>query len=240
MRYRSLLYKSFFCIDVSYRAEGYCLCHVFFEAPPSAMVFAQMSAFIEWYNSACKTGSMLGKAAIAHLYFESIHPFEDGNGRIGRALAEMMLFKGLGRPILIAISKILEKQKKEYYAALERCNRTMEVQSWVEFFAHIVLQAHEESMKRLYFLIEKSKMLTALTGKINPRQTKALLRMFMEGPEGFKGGLGAEKYIAITKATRSTATRDLTDLVDKGALTKSGELRHTRYRLNLSGRVEIT
>ena len=191
---------------------------VFFEAPPSKRVFSEMEAFIDWFHSASPSGSILAQAAIAHMYFESIHPFEDGNGRMGRVLAEKILSQGVGQPILIAISKMLEKQKKEYYSALEKCNRTLEVQHWVEFFAHAVLQAHEESMSLLYFLIEKSKMLHALSGQINPRQTKVLLRMFAEGPNGFQGGLSAENYIAITKTTRATATRDLTDLVEKSAL----------------------
>jgi Fic family protein len=171
-----------------------------------------------------------------HIYFESIHPFEDGNGRIGRVLAEKILSQGVRQPILIAISQMLEKRKKEYYSALERCNRVLEVENWVEFFAQVVLQAHEESINLLYFLIEKSKMLNTLSGEINPRQSKVLLRMFEEGPAGFKGGLSAENYIAITKTTRPTATRDLADLVEKGALIKSGALRHTRYRLNLRTR----
>jgi Fic family protein len=206
---------------------------IFFEAPPSVKVFHEMAKFVDWFNSTIASGSILGRAAIAHVYFESIHPFEDGNGRIGRALAEKILSQGVGRPILIAISKMLEKWKKEYYSALEKCNRTLEVQHWVEFFSSVILQAHEESMSLLYFIIEKSKMLKRLSTQINPRQTKVLLRMFAEGPNGFKGGLSAENYITITKTTRATATRDLTDLVEKGALVKTGELRHTRYRLNL-------
>ncbi len=209
---------------------------VFFEAPPSEKVFYEMTAFIDWFNSANRSGSLLGRAAIAHIYFESIHPFEDGNGRIGRVLVEKVLAQGVGRPILIAISKTLEKRKKEYYSSLETCNRSLEAEQWVEFFAHVVIQAHENSMSLLYFLIEKSKMFQALSGQINPRQTKVLLRMFEEGPNGFKGGLSAENYIAITKTTRATATRDLTDLVEKGALCRTGELRHTRYRLNLRQR----
>jgi hypothetical protein len=80
---------------------------------------------------------------------------------------------------------MLEKRKKEYYSALERCNRTLEIQDWVDFFGSVILQAQEESMRFLYFIIEKSKMLTALSGQINPRQTKALLRMFEEGLSGF-------------------------------------------------------
>src|SRR5262249_19254401 len=154
-----------------------------------------------------------GRAAIAHVYFESIHPFEDGNGRIGRVLIEKVLSQGVGQPLLIAVSKVLEKRRKEYYAALERCNQTLEIEHWVSFFADVVLQAQEESMNLLYFLIEKSRLLTALSGQLNPRQEKALLRMFAEGPSGFKGGLSAENYIAITKTSRATATRDLVDLV---------------------------
>ncbi|MBS0651906.1 MAG: Fic family protein [Verrucomicrobia bacterium] len=206
---------------------------IFFEAPPSSRVFDEMTKFISWFNSTNSSGSILGRAAIAHIYFESIHPFEDGNGRIGRVLIEKVLSQGVGRPVLIAISKMLEKRKKEYYSALEKCNRTLDVHHWVEFFSSVILQAHEESLQLLYFLIEKSRMLNILSGQINPRQTKVLLRMFEEGPNGFKGGLSAENYITITKTTRPTATRDLADLVDKGALIKTGELRHTRYYLNL-------
>ena len=206
---------------------------VFFEAPPSTRVFHEMERFIHWFNSTRASGSILGRAALAHVYFESIHPFEDGNGRIGRVLVEKVLSQEIGRPILMAISKILERRRKEYYSALEQCNCALDVQSWVLFFSSIILQAHEESMHLLHFLIEKSKMLNTLSEQINPRQMKVLLRMFAEGPVGFKGGLSAESYIAITKTTRATATRDLTDLVEKGVLVKTGELRYTRYQLNL-------
>lgn len=174
-----------------------------------------------------------GRAAIAHVYFESIHPFEDGNGRIGRGLIQKALSQGVEQPLLIAVSTVLEKRKKEYYSALERCNRTMQVDDWVEFFSGAVLQAQEESLSLLFFLIKKSKMLTALKLQLNPRQERVLLRMFAEGPGGFKGGLSAENYLAITKTSRATATRDLSELVEMGALVKTGELRHTRYWLHL-------
>lgn len=205
---------------------------VFFEAPPSKDVFHEMASFIDWFN-APYAEPVLGRSAIAHVYFESIHPFEDGNGRIGRVLVEKMLSQAARQPILIALSKFIERQKKAYYAELERCNLSLEASSWVEFFAERILQAQEDSMSFLEFLIQKSKMLTALSGQINPRQEKVLLRMFIEGPSGFVGGLSAEKYIAISKGSRATTTRDLADLVEKGALTKTGELRHTRYFLNL-------
>jgi Fic family protein len=207
---------------------------IFFEAPPSGKVFNEMTAFVDWFNSTNGSETVLGRAAIAHVYFESIHPFEDGNGRIGRALAEKVLSHGVGCPVLIALSKMLEKRKKEYYSALEHCNRTLDVNHWVEFFAHVAVQAHEESMQWIFFFIEKSKVLNPLSEQINPRQTKVLLRMFAEGPAGFRGGLSAENYIAITKTSRATATRDLADLVERGVLVKIGELRHTRYRLNIT------
>jgi Fic family protein len=206
---------------------------VFFEAPPSQKVPEEMTQFIDWFNSSRKSQTILGRAAIAHVYFESIHPFEDGNGRIGRALVEKVLSQCVGRPVVLAVSKVLEKRKKEYYTALERCNKTLDVDRWVEFFAESALQAQEELMNLLFFLILKSKMLTSLSGQLNPRQEKALLRMFEEGPSGFRGGLSAEKYISVTKTSRATATRDLIELVEKGALLKTGELRHRRYWLNM-------
>jgi Fic family protein len=206
---------------------------VYFEAPPSENVYAEMDRFINWFNSSEGKLSILGRAAIAHLYFENIHPFEDGNGRIGRALVEKSLSQGVGRSILIAVSKVLENRKKEYYQALEACNRTLDATSWVKFFADVVLEAQEESLKLLNFIIEKSKLMSKLVDKLNLRQEKVLLRMFEEGPEGFKGGLNAEKYIAITKTSRATATRDLAELVALEALLKTGELRHTRYWLNI-------
>lgn len=206
---------------------------VFFEAPPSAQIPSEMAAFIDWFNSKNPNDSILGRAAIAHVYFESIHPFEDGNGRIGRFLVEKILSQGVDRPVLIAVSKILERRKKEDYSAIGKCNRTLDAAQWVEFFTDAILQAQKESMSLLHFLIEKAKILTSLSGKLNDRQEKVLLRMLTEGLNGFKGGLSANSYISITKTSKATATRDLNDLVQKGALTKTGELKHSRYWLNI-------
>lgn len=202
---------------------------VYFEAPPSYQVPQEMDRFIEWFNSSKE--SLLGKVAIAHLYFESIHPFEDGNGRIGRALVEKSLSDGVQAPVLIAISDQIQKDKKKYYEELGRCNQSLEADEWVFYFSTIIIKAQEQSMKWLHFLIAKSKMFTQIM--LNPRQEKVLLKMFSMGPEGFAGGLSAENYIAITKASRATATRDLQELIETGALYKTGQLRHTRYFLNL-------
>ena len=203
---------------------------IYFEAPPSAKVFTEMERFIEWFNA--PHPSILGKAAVAHVYFESIHPFEDGNGRIGRVLIEKILSKGIGKAVLIAVSKVLELRKKEYYASLGSCNKSLSATMWVNFLADAILQAEANASRLLQFLIYKNTLFSSLSAQINPRQEKALLRLFEEGPEGFQGGLSAGNYSSITKATSATATRDLADLVNLGALKKTGSLRHTRYWLN--------
>lgn len=207
---------------------------VYFEAPPSAKLHQEMTTFIRWFNHSEKEKSALARASVAHVYFESIHPFEDGNGRIGRALVEKALSQSLRHPTLSAISEEIAKQKKEYYAALAACNRTLEIGHWLKFFSKMIVKAQEASLTLIDFLMTKSKLMSSLQGQINERQEKTLLRIFAEGPKGFKGGLSAENYIAITKTSRATATRDLADLVNRGVLNKTGHLRHTRYHLNLS------
>lgn len=204
---------------------------IYFEAPPSQAVPKEMEKFLRWFNTSRGTESILVRAAIAHLYFESIHPFEDGNGRMGRVLVEKVFSQEVGSPVLIALSKILERQRTEYYKQLGRCNRSLDADEWVLYFANRALEAQSDASSHLLFLMEKSRVMNSLKGKINSRQEKVLLRMFAEGPSGFAGGLSAENYLAITKTSRATASRDLADLVQKRALKKTGELRHTRYWL---------
>lgn len=204
-----------------------------FEAPPSSRMAVEMEQFITWFNRTSSSGEAslpaLGRAGIAHLYFESIHPFEDGNGRIGRAIAEKALAQSFGEPTLVALSYTIEKHKKRYYEALEKANKSNEVTDWLVYFAQTILEAQQYTQTYIEFLIEKTKLYDRLRGKLNDRQQKVLDRMFREGPEGFKGGLSAENYISLTKASRATATRDLHELVALGVLTRSGEGRYTRY-----------
>jgi len=211
--------------------------HVHFEAPPSSRVAPEMSRFLEWFRQTGKDGqqplSALTRAAVAHLYFESIHPFEDGNGRIGRAIAEKSLAESLGQPTLITLAATILLRRKAYYEALEAANKQNEITNWVAWFAGITIEAQRRTIAVVEFLIDKTKLLDRLKGELNERQTKALMRMFREGPEGFKGGLSAGKYTAITGSSPATTTRDLSDLVTKEALIRDGELRHARYRLNV-------
>jgi Fic family protein len=210
---------------------------VHFEAPPSARMKMEMNSFISWFNETGPDGPCtlpaLTRAGIAHLYFVSIHPFEDGNGRIGRALVEKSLAQTVGHPTLTALAYTIERSRKAYYAALKRNNSSIEITDWMTYFARTILDAQSNTMKRLDFYVAKAHFYEKLRGHLNERQQKAIARMFREGIDGFKGGLSAKNYISITKTSRATATRDLQDLVEKGALTRTGELRHTRYSLNL-------
>ncbi len=211
---------------------------VHFEAPPSKTMKPEMKRFLQWFNDtapgAKKSLPLLTRAGIAHLYFVCIHPFEDGNGRIGRAIAEKALSQSLDQPALLALSHTIEKNRKAYYRHLEANNKDLEITDWLIYFSETVLEAQAYAQKLIEFLIAKAKLYDHLRGHLNPRQDKALTRMFREGPNGFKGGLSAENYIRITGTSRATATRDLQDLVDIGALNRTGERRHTRYWLPMT------
>jgi Fic family protein len=211
---------------------------VHFEGPPSTRVPEEMAHFIAWFNDSGPKGSnplpALTRAALAQLHFVCIHPFEDGNGRIARALAEKSLAQNLGQPSLIAIAYTIERKRNDYYLALEQNNKELAVDGWMSYFANTVLEAQDNTIRRVEFYVAKAKFYEKFRDKFNERQAKVVARMFREGIDGFKGGLSADNYIHISKTSRATATRDLQDLVESGALTRTGELRHTRYFLNVS------
>jgi Fic family protein len=193
--------------------------------------------FIDWFKRTAPGGTQplpaLTRAGAAHLYFESIHPFDDGNGRIGRAIAEKSLAQGLGQPTLIVLAATILARRASYYNALEAASKQNEITSWLAWFGGITIEAQRRTLALMELLIEKAKLFDRLKGQLNERQQKALLHMFKEGPEGFNRGLSAGKYTTITGASPATATRDLADLTDKGALVRTGELRHARYHLSV-------
>lgn len=210
---------------------------VHFEAPASRQLGPEMDRFIAWFNRSGPNGQFplqaLTRAAIGHLYFESIHPFEDGNGRIGRALAEKSLAQNIGQPSLISLAVTIEKNRKAYHSELQRHQRTLDITGWVVCFSQTILEAQQATIERIVFFIQKTKFYDRFRARLNERQEKVIARIFREGIAGFKGGLSAENYISITATSRATATRDLQQLVEIGALTRTGERRHTRYALQL-------
>lgn len=211
---------------------------VHFEAPPSDDVPREMARFIDWFNRTAPNGasalSVLARAGIGHIYFESIHPFEDGNGRIGRAISEKALAQGLRHPPLTALALTILAKQKAYYRTLERNHSEIDLTEWLRWFAGVCLEAQQRTTALIEFLLDKTKLLDQLKGRLNARQEKALLRVLREGPEGFKGGLSAGNYRTITGASPPTATRDLANLVEKGALVREGQRRYARYRANVA------
>lgn len=216
---------------------------IHFEAPPSDRVPDEMARFIAWFNDSSPQGSKplaaITRAAIVHLWFETIHPFEDGNGRLGRALAEKSLAQSLEAPTLTALAATINRYKKAYYTQLHRASQTNRIDAWMVWFADIVLEAQGRTIESIRFLIEKTRLLDRLRGRINARQEKALIRMMAEGPDGFVGGLSAHNYRTITEAASATATRDLAELVELGALERVGERRYTRYHLTIANRKDV-
>jgi Fic family protein len=211
---------------------------IHFEAPPSSKVNAEMKRFIRWFNASAPNGAnelkiAVIRSAIAHLYFESIHPFEDRNGRIGRAIAEKALAQSLGRPVLLSLSRAIETDRAAYYEALKKAQCSNDVTAWISYFANICLLAQQQARSLVDFILVKTKFFDHFKNQLNERQQKAIQRMFQAGPEGFEGGMNTKKYISLTHASKATATRDLQHLAAIGGLVPQGGGRSTHYHLNL-------
>jgi len=214
---------------------------VHYEAPPPETVPAEMDRFLEWYNETSPTAGqrpLAGpvRAAIAHLWFESIHPYDDGNGRVGRAIAEHALSQDLGQPLMMALSSSLSNQAKDYHQQLNDASvGNLDVTPWVKWFSEATLTAQQTAGECLQFVLDKSRFWdNHADTTLNDRQVKAVNRIFKEGPNGFENGINAQKYKSITGCSKASATRDLADLVEKGALVRlPGEGRNARYGLAL-------
>ena len=205
---------------------------VHYEAPPSVRVPQEMKNFVLWYNSfeVKNIADVLIKTAISHLYFESIHPFEDGNGRIGRAIAEKCLSQSLGAPILFSISTIIEKNRKQYYDALKNAQSSLEISDWIAYFADVILQAQAEAQQIVKFSLYKTKFFDKYKTELNERELKAINKMFDAGVGGFDGGMTAKKYMSITRSSKATATRDLQHLAEIGVFVAQGSGRNVHYQ----------
>lgn len=212
---------------------------IHFEAPPSSIVAAEMKKFIQWFNDTAPTGSLDIKAApvrsaIAHLYFESIHPFEDGNGRIGRAISEKALAQGIGMPNTLSLSRTIEQDKKSYYLALKEAQQNNDLTNWISYFVNLILTSQEHTEEQIEFILKRSRFYTKHEGSLNHRQQKVILKILEAGPTGFEGGMSAKKYMSICKTSKATATRDLQDLVEKKIFKPIGGGRSVRYDLILN------
>lgn len=211
---------------------------VHFEAPPSSLIPKEMQHFIRWFNATAPEGNKPIKAApvrsaIAHLYFETIHPFEDGNGRMGRAIAEKALSQTIGRPVLLSLSRTIEAERNVYYAALEKAQKSNEITEWIRYFVGVTVSAQRQAKEFVDFILRKSKFFDRFRHVLNERQLKIVNRMLEAGPQGFEGGMNARKYVSIAKTSKATATRDLQHLLDIGVLIAAGGGRSTHYLLSI-------
>jgi Fic family protein len=210
---------------------------VHFEAPPSSRIEEEMTRFIQWFNdTAPKQPKAIVhapiRAAIAHLYFESIHPFEDGNGRIGRAIAEKALAQTTGYPGLTSLSITIEQNKKEYYVQLEKAQRSNKITPWISYFVKTIVEGQGFAKETIDFTLLKSRYFDQYSHQLNPTQLKVLKRMSSQGPAGFEGGMTAGKYSRLARVSKATATRHLTELLKLDALNIQGQGRSTRYHIN--------
>lgn len=205
---------------------------VHYVAPPADRLEAEMSAFLEWCNSSAVLDPII-KAAVAHLWFVAIHPFDDGNGRITRAIADMMLARDDSGPQrLYSMSAAIERARGDYYDALKATTTgdDLDLTNWIKWFVDRLGRAVASAMATLDNVMFKADFWQAHSAlDLNARQSKVLNRL-LDG--GFEGKLTSTKWAKLTKTSQDTAARDIADLVAKGLLRK-GEAggRSTAYEL---------
>jgi len=215
---------------------------VHYEAPPSAEVPAQMRALLEWFNTHSRVPEIDGlvRAAVVHLWFEAIHPFEDGNGRIGRAVAELALAQDMGSDRrLFSLSAQLAHDRAGYYAQLQAATGqpTLDITPWVQWFISRIQAAFDAATGQMRKALAHGRYWAQVNSQhpgLSASQRKALARLLEAGPDGFAGGMSTEKYVNLTGVSRATAYRELTQLTEFGLLERTGVGRGTRYGLVVS------
>jgi Fic family protein len=210
---------------------------VHYLAPPSARVPEEMDQLLEWFNLGVEPDSLVC-AALAHLWFETIHPFEDGNGRVGRVLVDLVLARDSGEfSRLIRLSQRLLAQRDAYYAQLERAQRgDVDVTAWVVWFITQVHAACDDASRVIDDTLAKSRFWAEHGGKdLNPRQRRVVNILLDAGPGGYAGGMSTKKYESTTRSSRATASRELAALEALGLLRRVGAGRSTRYYPALDG-----
>lgn len=210
---------------------------VHYEAPPSVQVSMEMDRLLAWFNQGCDQDSLV-QAALAHLWFLTIHPFEDGNGRVGRAIVDLILARDNGEASrLMRISQRLLEVRDGYYDALERAQHgPLDVTPWVVWFIAQVRAACDSASLVIDQALEKARYWHAHQDKALSHRQRKMLRLLLDaGPGGFEGGMNTRKYASLTGASRATSSRDLIELEAMGMLQRVGEGRSTRYYLAIPG-----
>lgn len=203
---------------------------VHFEAPPAKLIPKEMTNFLHWFNQDQGLDPLV-KSGLAHLWFVTIHPFEDGNGRIGRAVCDMVLARSEhSAQRFYSLSTQIRKERESYYNLLERTQKdSLEVTQWLEWFLGILLRALQGAEESLNEVLTKARFWQEWAGTtLNPRQSTMLNKLL----DGFNGNLTSNKWAVISKCSPDTSLRDITDLITKGLLMKApAGGRSTHYQL---------
>nr|WP_163502137.1 Fic family protein [Halomonas socia] len=214
---------------------------VHFEAPPRAVLDDEMAAFLAWFDASRHDPTLdpLLRAGIAHFWFVTLHPFEDGNGRLARAIADRALAQADRQSIrLYTMSAAILAERQDYYQVLENSQRgTTDLSDWLAWFLDILLQTLEDALASIERTLAKTRFWQRFAeAGLLPEQIKVLKRLLEGGERGFEGGISAAQYQKVAKVSKATATRHLSDLLAKGCLEKlPGGGRSTRYQVVGSG-----
>ena len=212
---------------------------VHFEAPPRATLDDQLAEFIPWFNQTQHDPTMdpLLRAAICHLWFLTLHPVDDGNGRLARALTDLALSQADSHSIrLYAMSVAILERRGDYYMTLESAQRgTLDITSWLCWFLdtldytlELALQVIDRSLAKKHFWLQHCH------DGLSPEQTKVINRLLDGGQQGFENGINASQYQKVAGVSKATATRHLAELVGRGCIEKlPGGGRNTRYQIRL-------
>ena len=204
---------------------------VHFEAPPTDRLEAETSRFLDWLNGATSEPPLL-KAGLGHLWFVTLHPFDDGNGRIARAIGDLLLARADGSPQrFYSLSAQIQRERKVYYDILERTQKgTLDVTEWLAWFLDTLHRAVDQAQHTLDAVLTKARFWHRWATKpLNERQVKLLNNLL----DGFKGKLTSSKWATIAKCSPDTALRDINDLLGRGVLRKlDAGGRSTSYELN--------
>src|SRR5579884_43378 len=198
-------------------------------APPAERVVTDMQRFFEWFNEPSDTDGIV-RSALAHLWFVTIHPFEDGNGRIARAIADMALAQDEDSTRrFFSMSRQIREEHKQYYAVLKQTQHgSLDVTSWIEWFLQCYERAVQSAMEALGRVLRANTFWAHHSSvTFTDRQRKALTHVL----HGFKGAITTKNWQRLAQRSRESAARDLSDLVQKGVLRSEGAGRSTRYEL---------
>lgn len=203
---------------------------VHYEAPVASLLRGEMKKFLEWFERE-KSMDLVLKAGVAHLWFVTIHPFDDGNGRIARAIADMVLARSESSPQrFYSMSAQIRQERKEYYEVLESTQKgDLDITGWLEWFLPCLGRAFDRAETILAAVLSKARFWDRFTGtEFNERQRSMINRLL----NGFEGKLTSSKWAKLEKCSQDTALRDIEDLIQKGAMTKdSAGGRSTSYSL---------